>query len=64
MNPVQNNENQNTSAVEASMLVFITTKGFDHLTLSKVPLGEINNNKIYPINPYISHILIRFTELL
>lgn len=44
------------------MLVFITTKGFDHLTLSKVPL--VHNNKIYPIIPYISHILARFVELL
>lgn len=31
------------------MLVFKTTKGFDHLTLHKVPLVDINNNKIYPI---------------
>lgn len=44
------------------MLVFITTKGFDHVTLSKVPL--VDNNKIYPINPYIPHILARFVELL
>lgn len=63
MDPVQNNENQNISAVSASMLVFKTTKGFDHLTLNKVPLVDIKNNKTYPINPYFPYPL-SFVELL
>jgi len=42
--------------------VFKTTKGFDHLTLNKVPLVDIKN-KIYPINPYFPYPL-SFVDLL